>query len=1340
MPKPGVARLVISETASSATDPADEGLWLVDIAYSDLTIHKALKIVDPFTAAEETQCRWYVETYSSQDPFEEKKARIVADLIDGYGANLFGQLRWDRVFDRDDEHALIEPLILEIDVSEERKRAKPDRSGIHRLHWELLEAPSLWQNRFGEIVVRRRVQEGFGSSSNVRKEGPDPISGTDGRSSFNVLLVLARDTSVNGTSYQDVDPSATTNVFLAIQRELKQLRPDYCLNLEVVRPGTFAAFQKHLRRSTQRGMNRHYHLVHFDLHGKIANQVQEDGRRIRTACLRFASSKSLTRLELIPAEAIAKELQSHNIDCAVLNACDSARSDDGMNANLAGVFAKHGVSNILAMSYKFLSSAAAPFFASFYRNFLVHRLNFSSAASKARRVLLKNPLRQARLGMELEVKDWFVSVVYISGEDMQIDGPQASAPTETSASDVILSLGADSDSSVIGRDYDILRLERVLADSDVVFLHGAPGVGKSVMMRHAVETWRKTDGYDLIIVIDLLKDPITIAEIEKQVVDQIGAFCETSRRNSDTASSASEIIQTLRHKNVIVILDGLDLVYAKVFNEGFDVIQNYMYDLLRLIRKPPSEDETAQLPKLILIGVLGKSWWDEHFGFLEGEIFPLEGLDLPATLQLSKDILRKVGKTIGLANQKELDSLANIVNILQRIPLALELVLPQVAEMDLSFKDFYDKLHFGDVVVPLFAPGKPPKIANLKLMLQFKTIFDRFHEFRDMLCCLADFWHEGPQRMDEYLKELRNGAGVHLEDRLDKIILCLSDCGGWRIEGGGSGTPRTLCWIHPLLTLSLRQMRRSHEFQGPPFWHRGIVKALQFMESGTVSVPFGSTSTIRTAIARGFVHAVAVRDEVRTLTSALLGFNGPKLGQEMRGSMYNMLTCYRICCLPETRFEVRSWPKNLLVSYLGPSRLIMSLPEQELLAKYVEDVLTIYVRECQGFEVPPGDRSFVLNLSLHLTTFAASYGWLDRERIRQFLAMSSAVVEASESRYGRFEGSDIVFKGMVSRYQAVEALIDGNEIAADEAWEKMKATDIEYFGPESVNPPVPHTGSLNMENLLGSAGPQIAPLSTPNGLAAMSTMLNFSRTDNTQRDVLASWAQARHSAWPWLKERILATKDASLIDSLYLPKINRSFQGISDAQDKAGIEGMGHWKRFFPPCNDVAAQLERVQDSKWQIEELESARDRGDWRGAAQSHMELWRTNAAAQDFDRALYHLTALTGILKESGPPWLPLEQMEGQKRLLEMLIRFKAMEAYPTGNIDDSACLEFVEAMKQAGEDDVGGWLRAQGVPEVLIRELLSAASRSERLLRLITEGMERRREKERREKEQRKDFKP
>ena len=273
MSGPPAKHLVISECASLAGNPADKHQCLVDIAYNGQTIQKVVKIIDPFTGAEETQCRWYVEKYASQEPLEEKKARTASSLIDGYGANLLRQLCLDCVFDGDDEER---SLLLEIDIYEAQGRMKPDRNGIHRLHWELLEAPSLWPKSFGEIIVRRRVQSGV-ENRLVRKV--DVTSGGNSRPSINVLLVLARDTEVNGTSYQDIDPSVTTKVFFTIQRELKQLKLEYSLNIEVVRPGTFAAFQKHLSRPTGRAGTRHYHLVHFDVHGKIANQVQQDGKR-----------------------------------------------------------------------------------------------------------------------------------------------------------------------------------------------------------------------------------------------------------------------------------------------------------------------------------------------------------------------------------------------------------------------------------------------------------------------------------------------------------------------------------------------------------------------------------------------------------------------------------------------------------------------------------------------------------------------------------------------------------------------------------------------------------------------------------------------------------------------------------------------------------------------------------------------------------------------------------------------------------------------------------------------------------------------------------------------------
>ena len=286
---------------------------------------------------------------------------------------------------------------------------------------------------------------------------------------------------------------------------------------------------------------------------------------------------------------------------------------------------------------------------------------------------------------------------------------------------------------------------------------------------------------------------------------------------------------------------------------------------------------------------------------------------------------------------------------------------------------------------------------------------------------------------------------------------------------------------------------------------------------------------------------------------------------------------------------------------------------------------------------------------------------------------------------------------MVLRFQAVEALIDGDENAADEEWEKMRATDVEYFGLESVTSPNALTGSSDMHSPLGGSWSQMALAVNSDVQATRSNIPNLDHFSNTQHNVLASWAQLRHTSWPWLKERILATKDTSLIDSFYLPQINKSFQSVSDSQNKAGIEGMSHWKRYFPPCNDVAAQLERVQDSKWQIEELESANDRGDWQGMAQSHMELWQQAAKAQDSDHALYHLTELISILKESGPPGLPLHQMEGQKKIIEMSIKLKAaLEQDSAMEVDDSDCSDLVEAMKQAGMHDIQWTLGALLAP--------------------------------------------
>jgi hypothetical protein len=130
--------------------------------------------------------------------------------------------------------------------------------------------------------------------------------------------------------------------------------------------------------------------------------------------------------------------------------------------------------------------------------------------------------------------------------------------------------------------------------------------------------------------------------------------------------------------------------------------------------------------------------------------------------------------------RRHTDFLVHIVNVLQRIPFALELVLPEVVKSGSPVEYFYRELLVGEITVPLTAAG-----ANVRLMLGFETIFDHFPRYQDQLCSLADFWSEGPLRLTDYLKRLASYSGIHWEYNYDKLILTMSEVGGWKVSKDG---------------------------------------------------------------------------------------------------------------------------------------------------------------------------------------------------------------------------------------------------------------------------------------------------------------------------------------------------------------------------------------------------------------------------------------------------------------------------------------------------------------------------------------------------------------------------
>jgi hypothetical protein len=92
-----------------------------------------------------------------------------------------------------------------------------------------------------------------------------------------VLLVIARNAKINPAVYQDAEPFVALNLLLGIQRPLEKDESPLRINLHVVRPGTYEAFKQHLESTKLERGSGYYHLVHFDLHGRVAKRRMANG-------------------------------------------------------------------------------------------------------------------------------------------------------------------------------------------------------------------------------------------------------------------------------------------------------------------------------------------------------------------------------------------------------------------------------------------------------------------------------------------------------------------------------------------------------------------------------------------------------------------------------------------------------------------------------------------------------------------------------------------------------------------------------------------------------------------------------------------------------------------------------------------------------------------------------------------------------------------------------------------------------------------------------------------------------------------------------------------------------
>jgi len=409
----------------------------------------------PFDSKVLADLRWYLEEYL-RFPYglEPENAKKIEQQLQAWGQQLF-----DLVFRSSDKAREFFQEATRAGLDKCEISIVSDNPAVLNLPWELLFTPD-YQFLAPLLAGMYRSLSEYAVRADMGEMSDEQL---------NILLVIARPYGAKDINFQTI-----------ARPMLEALKPiQKQVNLTVLRPPSLKQFEAEL--NARKGF---YHIVHFDGHGDF----QADSKTVQTqygksgeGVLVFEDAHG--NPEIVTAREIAQYLTDCRVPIFILNACKSGQAGEEAFSSVAGQLVKLGAKGVVAMAYSVYATGAKHFMARLYGE-LVRGQDIASAVAAGRKSMSIDKQRPSPKGL-LPLQDWLVPVLY-QQEPCRPFRPKAATPSFADLmgeSDTEATLAVDlpdvSAYGFIGRDYDILCLERAFRQNHVVLLQGMGGVGKT---------------------------------------------------------------------------------------------------------------------------------------------------------------------------------------------------------------------------------------------------------------------------------------------------------------------------------------------------------------------------------------------------------------------------------------------------------------------------------------------------------------------------------------------------------------------------------------------------------------------------------------------------------------------------------------------------------------------------------------------------------------------------------------------------------------------------------------------------------------------------------------------
>ena len=729
---------------------------------------------------------------------DEVKAKRAAASVKKYGENLF-----DQVFA--DKKAYSEYDQLKDDLSQLKIEIISKTPEFQALHWEALKNPDLPRPLAVDCIMLRKTVSPTAVPAKVKES---PV--------INLLVVTARPDEDSDVGYR------------TISRPLVELidNSNLPVKIELLRPATYEALCKHLEEKGEG----YYHIIHFDTHGALLSyeQFQQQVETNRYLYQRgygledieeysgvkaFLIFEGKTKGKATPVEAseLADLLTGKRIPVCILNACQSgkqikAEGDADTNqeisreTSLGSRLMAAGMQMVVAMGYSVTVSAAKLMMKQLYQH-LFEEKEITTAIRLGRKELFNVKQRQTYFNYKIDLEDWLLPVTYYNRPvDLNLRKFTEEEEEKYWNSVKIQYRAPSPEYGFIGRDLEILKVEKALLGHNVLLLRGMGGTGKTTLLNYLREWWQRTNfavdvfyfGYD--------EKAWTLKQILFDIGMQVYPRFEQARfQVMNQTAQEQKLAKTLRTQNYVLILDNLESVTGQqlaIQNTLPESEQKKIRDFLELI----SETKEKKSKTKVVLGSRGAEEWLQNT--FKNNIYRLQGLDPESRSVLAEKILERHVATNQREKIRQDANFQRLMKLLAGYPLAMEVVLANLKNQ--KPEEILSGLQAADIDLDTESEDKTKSIIQC---VEYSHS-NLSPEAQKLLLCLAPFSgfiFRGP--IPDYSKELQK-LEPFKDYPFDQFDEAIQEAINWGLLSQDENSPELLT-IQPVFPYFLKNKIRD---------------------------------------------------------------------------------------------------------------------------------------------------------------------------------------------------------------------------------------------------------------------------------------------------------------------------------------------------------------------------------------------------------------------------------------------------------------------------------------------------------------------------------------------------